>query len=82
MRTLAQACQMTVFTTAPDNCKTQKGRVERSRGGHGWGCGAWLDGEEQFGEGLRDPMSMMRYALKLWIGDLHEGATAMPTRGR
>lgn len=55
-----------------------KGRVERSRGGHGWGCGAWLDGEEQFGEGLRDPMSMMRYALKLWIGDLHEGAAHLP----
>ena len=78
MSTLAQACQMTVFTTAPDNFKTPQGAVGRSRSGHGWAAVPRLDGEEEFGEGLRDPMSPMRYALKLWIGDLHEGAAHLP----
>jgi hypothetical protein len=76
--TLAQACQMTVFTTAPDNFKTPQGAVDRSRSGHGGLRCLELDGEEEFGEGLRDPMSLMRYALKLWTGDLHEGGAYLP----
>ena len=78
MSTLAQACQMTVFTTAPDNFKTPQGAVDRSRSGHGWAAVPRLNGEEEFGEGLRDPMSLMRYALKLWTGDLHEGGAYLP----